>query len=50
MKRQASHKVIIDGVEYTNHVVETESGRLLRHYPLTEELPQTEWVRETIYA
>ena len=50
MKRQAAHKVIIDGVHYTNHVVEIEDGKLLRHYPLSEELPNTEWVETILYA
>ena len=33
----------IEGVTYTNHVVELQDGKLLRHYPLTEELHSTEW-------
>ena len=47
MRRIAAHTMTIDGTEYHLHVAElTGEGRLLRHYPLTCELPQTEWYHE----
>lgn len=42
-KRIAAHKVFIDDVCFTNHVVEFENGTMVRHYPLCEELPGTIW-------
>ena len=44
----AANKVIIDGTQFTNHVVELEDGVLVKHYPLTEELPHAEWLREVV--
>ena len=46
--RLAANKVVIDGVQFTNHVVELEDGVLVKHYPLTEELPHAEWLREVV--
>lgn len=46
--RLAANKVVIDGVQFTNHVVELEDGVLVKHYPLTEELPHSEWLREVV--
>lgn len=46
--RIAANKVIIDGESYTNHVVELDGHHLLNHYPLTEELPHTQWFRTLI--
>jgi len=46
--RLAANKVVIDGLEFTNHVVELEDGVLVKHYPLTEELPYAEWLREVV--
>ncbi|MBO4564278.1 MAG: hypothetical protein J5720_02470 [Bacteroidaceae bacterium] len=46
--RIAANKVIIDENTYTNHVVELEEHRLLCHYPLTEEIPHTQWYRTII--
>ena len=44
MRRIAAHKVRIDGHEYLNHVVELdENDNIIRHYPLTKELANTEW-------
>lgn len=44
MKRQAASIVEIGTETYHNHVVETDDeGNIIRHYPLTEELPHTEW-------
>lgn len=49
MKRIAASTMIINGEEYHNHVVEIEQGRVVNHYPLTEELPNTEWrIRFTV--
>ncbi len=46
--RIAANTVIIDEKSYTNHVVEFEDCHLLHHYPLTEELPYTQWYRTLI--
>ncbi len=49
MKRIAASTMIINGEEYHNHVVEINNGHIARHYPLTEELPNTEWrIRFTV--
>ena len=44
MRRIAASRVYINGKEFHNHVVELLDNHLLRHYPLTEELPMTEWL------
>lgn len=46
--RLAANKVVIDGLEFTNHVVELEDGVFVKHYSLTEELPHAEWLREVV--
>lgn len=38
-----------DGTVLGRQVVEECSGRYLRHYPLTEETPQTVWLRGDYY-
>ncbi len=49
MKRIAALNVIIHGTEFVRHVVElSDDGKLLRHYPLTHELPNTVWTQETL--
>ena len=48
MLRLAANKVVIDGERFTNHVVELVDGLLVRHYPLTYELPQTQWLRTLV--
>ena len=47
-RRIAASKVIIDGVSYTNHVVELTNGILTAHYPLKGEQAMTEWYSETL--
>ena len=46
--RLAANKVIIDGEQFINHVVELEDDVLQSHYPLTEELPHTQWFRTLV--
>ena len=49
MKRIAANIIIIDNVEYHNHVVElTDDNQLIRHYPLEKELPFTIWTQDCI--
>ncbi|MCQ2132131.1 MAG: hypothetical protein MJY90_02220 [Bacteroidaceae bacterium] len=44
MRRIAAHTMTISGETFRLHVAElTDDGTLIRHYPLTHELPQTEW-------
>lgn len=43
--RFAANEVIIEGEQFTNHVVELQGDILQSHYPLTEELPHTQWFR-----
>ena len=47
-KRIAASRVIIDGVSYTNHVVELTDGVLTTHYPLHGEQAMTEWYSDTL--
>ena len=47
-KRIAASVVIIGNEEYHNYVVEFENGKVTAKYPLTEELPFTEWQEELI--
>jgi len=50
MRRIAASHVTINGHDYRNHVVELdEQGLIIRHYPLTEELPHTEWHQHLCY-
>ncbi|MBQ0143259.1 MAG: hypothetical protein KBT06_10795 [Prevotellaceae bacterium] len=45
MKRIAAHHMTLGGIMYVNHVVELDdNGSIVKHYPLLEELPQTEWM------
>ncbi|MDO5761564.1 MAG: hypothetical protein Q4P12_02770 [Bacteroidales bacterium] len=53
IRKIAASKVYIlsDGKpveEYSNHVIETESGHVIAHYPLVSELAMTEWLGGTI--
>ena len=48
MSRFAANKVIIDGEQFFNHVVEFVDELLVNHYPLTEELPHTQWFRTLV--
>lgn len=50
MRRVAVSRLIVDGQTLRNQVIEMQDGRLLRYYPLTEELAFTEWRRETIHV
>lgn len=44
MKRVAAYSVVIDEQTYINHVVEfDEQGKIIKHYPLKQELPHTLW-------
>ena len=47
-RRLAANNVIIDGIEYKNHVVELLDGILTSHYPLHGEQAMTEWVQGTL--
>lgn len=47
-KRKAASIVRRNGKEYHNYVVEFEDGKVTDMYPLTEELPFTEWQDEII--
>ena len=43
-RRIASHELILEnGLRQTLSVVEIQSGIVTNHYPLTQELPFTEW-------
>ncbi len=45
MKRFASHLLFVPESGYLKQqVVEVEEGRVVRYYPLTEEVEDTEWV------
>ncbi len=49
MKRYASHNLrLADGTCLKLQVIEVEEGRVVRHYPLTEEPEDTFWVSGTI--
>lgn len=43
MRRIAVHKLILDGKEFDLQIVEFEGERMLRHYPLEQEIERTEW-------
>lgn len=36
------------GIIQTPHVVELSNGKVVRYYPLTRELPYTEWMRNRL--
>lgn len=38
-----------DGRVLPNHVIELRDGRVTAYYPLTEELPSTEWLGGDYY-
>ena len=47
--RLAANKVIIDGQLHANYVIELDDeNHVIRHYPLCEELPHTQWYRTLI--
>ena len=49
MKRVAASRVYINETDFrTNYVVELCDHHVVRHYPLEQELPQTEWLGGTI--
>lgn len=48
MTRLAANRVVIDGEQFTNHVVELQDDILVRYYPLIEELPHTQWLRTLV--
>lgn len=47
-RRIAANRVIIDGRQLIQYVVEIENGIVTNYYPLTEEQPFTEWLGGTI--
>lgn len=49
VRKVAANRVYIHFPEfYTNHVVELTDHVITNHYPLTAELPHTEWLGGTI--
>ena len=48
IRRIAAHKVVVDGETLRQHVVVISEGRVVDCFPLTEELPMTEWLSGTI--
>lgn len=49
MNRIAASTVITpDGVEHHNYVVELQNGKAVETYPLSTELPMTEWICGTV--
>ena len=49
VRRLAANEVLLaDGSKIAPGVVELVGGIVVKTYPLTEELPRTEWVRGTI--
>lgn len=48
LRKIAANKIIIDGIPYTNHVVELLDGVLVAHYPLDGEQAMTEWHTGTL--
>lgn len=49
MRRIAASCIITpDGKEYHNHVVELDGDHIVSLYPLTSELPMTEWYGDTL--
>lgn len=47
-KRYASSRVVLDGKILGAYVVEVYKGKVLRYYPLVEELPFVEYVETGI--
>lgn len=48
LRRIASNRIVIDNRQLTLHVIEIEDGFVKDFYPLTQELPFTEWFNGTI--
>lgn len=49
MRRVAATRVYFDDKSFlSNHVVELSDGQVIHHYPLSGELPMTEWLGGTI--
>lgn len=48
MKRLAVKRLVVNGKEYGLQVLEMEDNKVLCHYPLVTELPQTEWYGGTV--
>ena len=49
IRKVATNRVYLSDHEcYTNHIVELSDHIIIRHYPLTTELPHTEWLGGTI--
>lgn len=48
-KRLAVRTLYVDGQAYRQQVLELQGDTLLRHYPLTQELPHTIWLPTTLY-
>lgn len=49
MRRVAANHIILpDGTTLHNHVVELYQGKILNIYPLSGEIPLTEWLGGTI--
>jgi len=45
LRRIACHEIVLeDRSSLSLAVLEIQQGRILRYYPLTQELPFTEWV------
>lgn len=47
-RRIATNRIIFDGKEFIQYAIEIEGGSVKDYYPLTEELPFTEWIGGTI--
>lgn len=47
-RRYASSRVLLDGKFLGAYVVEVYKGKVVRFYPLTEELPFVEYIEEGI--
>ena len=44
-RRIACHELIMpDGQRLTHYVVEISNGYMVNHYPLLQEIPNTEWL------
>lgn len=48
LRRIAANRIILDDKQLTQHVIEIEDDFVKNYYPLTAELPFTEWLRGTI--
>ncbi|MDO4159193.1 MAG: hypothetical protein Q4D41_01900 [Prevotellaceae bacterium] len=43
-RRVASNRVVVNGKEYRQCVVEVQDGIVVNYYTFTDELPLTEWI------